>query len=245
MTSSRPSPTTSGGAPLGNASPRVLLIEDEADIAGGVQRTLENLGCRVEWEADGTAGLRSATDNAFDLVIVDLLLPGLNGFRIVSQLRAADVWCPILVLTAKSGEWDEAESLDSGADDFLMKPVSTTVLVAHVRALLRRTRLGGLRDLQVGSLTLDLVRHRCRVGEDTQVQLSARETEVLAHLMLHPDEVVTKDDLMEAVWGPTFAGKRNIVEVYVRHLRHKLDDGRGDVMIETVWGSGYRLNRRA
>jgi two-component system, OmpR family, response regulator len=220
---------------------RILIIEDEADFAVGIRSTLEATGCAVEWVRDGALGFERAASERFDLLIVDLLLPELNGFLVVSRLRAADVWTPVLVLTAKSGEWDEAESLDGGADDYLTKPVSTTVLLAHVRALLRRSRHIGLRTLSCGELSLDVVRHQCRVGS-AQVDLSARETEVLAQFMLRQGEVVTKAELIQAVWGQDFPGNPNVVEVYVRHLRRKLDTHETGSVIETVWGAGYRLS---
>jgi two-component system, OmpR family, response regulator len=223
------------------APPRVLLVEDEPDIAAGIRRTLESLDCDIEWVDEGAAGLERALNDDFDLVIVDLLLPKMNGYVVVSQLRAAENWTPVLVLTAKSGEWDEAESLDSGADDFLTKPVSSTVLLAHVRALLRRNRYIRVRQMFHGNVALDVVRHECRVGSDA-VELSARETEVMAHLMLRRGDVVSKTDLMEAVWGEGFPGDPNIVQVYVRHLRRKLEKLNAGPIIETVWGSGYRLS---
>ena len=223
---------------------RVLIVEDDVDIALGISRTLEGIGCRSELASDGDAGLVKAVTGAFDLVVVDLLLPKMSGFLLCSKLRGVGIWSPVLVLTAKTGEWDEAEALDSGADDFLRKPVSATVLVAHVKALLRRSRLIGARDLSYGDLRLDVVRHECAVGART-VELSARETEVLAHLMLRQGEVISKRDLMLAVWGSDFPGDPNIVEVYVRHLRKKLSQPHSDPVIETVWGSGYRLAPRS
>ena len=223
---------------------RVLIVEDDADIAVGISRTLDTIGCQSEMASDGDAGLVKAITGAFDLVVVDLLLPRMSGFLLCSKLRAVGVWSPVLVLTAKTGEWDEAEALDSGADDFLRKPVSSTVLVAHVRALLRRNRLIGARDLSYADLRLDVVRHDCTIGART-VDLSARETEVLAHLMLRQGEVISKRDLMVAVWGTDFPGDPNIVEVYVRHLRKKLGGPTGEPVIETVWGSGYRLAPRS
>lgn len=228
-------------AELRNA--RILLIEDEADIATGIRHTLERLGCEVEWASDGQSGLERAKAESFDLLIVDLLLPRLNGFLVVSALRAADVWTPVLVLTAKTGEWDEAESLDSGADDYLTKPISTTLLIAHTRALLRRHRHVGIRELNCGELTLDFVRHECRF-RSKRIELSARETEVLSHLMLRQGEIVTKSELLQAVWGEDFAGNPNIVEVYVRHLRRKLGGVVDQPSIETVWGAGYRMASR-
>ena len=198
----------------------------------------------VEVASDGEAGLAQALSGGFDLIVVDLLLPKMNGFLLCSRLRDVGTWNPVLVLTAKTGDWDEAEALDSGADDFLTKPVSATVLVAHVRALLRRSRRIGARDLSYENLRLNVVRHECSVGRTT-IDLSARETEVLANLMMRQGEVVSKRDLMVAVWGVDFPGNPNIVEVYVRHLRKKLRQLQDAPVVETVWGSGYRLTSRS
>jgi two-component system, OmpR family, response regulator len=163
-----------------------------------------------------------------------------NGFKICEQLRKCFPLMPILMLSAKSGEWDQAESLDSGADDYLVKPVSMIVFVAHVRALLRRAEIAASRFLTAGQLKLDLVRHRCTRG-DAVVELSGREVEVLACLMTRPGQVISKAELIETVWGGSFPGDPNIVEVYVNHLRRKLDGSQGSTIIETVRGVGYRL----
>lgn len=217
----------------------MLIVEDDESLAGGVRRALETEGLAVETTGDGRAGLDAARSGRFDLVILDVMLPGLNGFRVCRELRAADVWVPILLLTAKSGELDEAEGLDLGADDFLSKPFSMVVLVARVRALLRRPK----RRLDwpcVGGLRLDPLRRRCLVGEEA-VELTSRETEVLAFLLDHPGVVHAKASVLRSVWGEDFAGDPNIVEVYISHLRRKLDEPFGRSAIETVRGEGYRL----
>jgi two-component system, OmpR family, response regulator len=146
----------------------------------------------------------------------------MNGFRVCTSLREADVWTPILMLTAKSGDWDQVVSLEAGADDYLVKPVPMTVLLARVRALIRRSQLFDTRQLSVEGLRLDPIRRSCTAG-NLAVDLSGREVEVLACLMLHRDTIVSKEELLAKVWGSDFRGDVNIVEVYVRHLRKKLE----------------------
>jgi DNA-binding response OmpR family regulator len=218
----------------------VLVVEDDVTVATGVQRGLAAEGFDVEVVHDGELGLARARAEHFDLIILDIMLPSLNGYRVCQKLRADDKWMPILMLTAKCGEYDEAEGLEIGADDFLTKPFSMVVLQARVRALLRRPR----RRVDwpaVGELRLDPLRRRCFRG-GTAVDLTAREMEVLAHLLDYPGETVGKAELLEAVWGPGFGGDPNIVEVYVSHLRRKLDEPFGRQSIETVRGEGYRLH---
>ena len=219
---------------------RVLVVEDEVSVATGVQRCLTADGFDVEIEHDGVAGLQRMQDESFDLLVLDIMLPSMNGYRICRSIREAGDWTPILMLTAKSGEYDEAEGLETGADDFLTKPFSMVVLQARVRALLRRPH----RRVDwpaVGDLRLDPLRRRCIRG-DTVIDLTAREMEVLAYLLDRPDETVTKVELLEGVWGAAFDGDPNIVEVYVSHLRRKVDEPFGRRTIETVRGVGYRLH---
>lgn len=221
----------------------VLVVEDDPTVAHGVARCLAAEGFAVDTVHDGAEGLARARAGRYDLIVLDLMLPGMNGFRVCRALREADDWTPILMLTAKSGEYDEAEGLDTGADDFLTKPFSTVVLQARVHALLRRPR----RRLDwpaVGDLRLDPIHRRCYRGE-VAVELTAREMEVLALLLDHADQTVTKAEILERVWGPSFAGDENIVEVYVGHLRQKLDAPFGRSSIETVRGEGYRLRTEA
>jgi two-component system OmpR family response regulator len=218
---------------------RVLIVEDDEVVATGVRRGLEADGYAVDVRADGRSGLDAALSERFDVVILDIMLPKLNGYRVCRELRAAENWIPILMLTAKCGEFDEAEGLELGADDFLSKPFSMVVLAARVRALARRPR----RRVDwpaVGDLRLDPVRRTCLRGDSTVV-LTSRETEVLAFLLDHPDELVSKQAVLDAVWGAGFRGDPNIVEVYMSHLRRKLDEPFGRASIETVRGRGYRL----
>ena len=200
---------------------------------------MEAEGFEVDVRSDGRSGLDTALSRQFDLMILDIMLPKLNGFRVCRELRAADNWMPVLMLTAKSGELDEAEGLELGADDFLSKPFSMVVLVARVRALLRRPQ----RRVDwpaVGDLRLDPLRRTCLRG-DASVVLTSRETEVLAFLLDHPGELLSKQTVLDAVWGAEFDGDPNIVEVYVSHLRRKLDEPFGRASFETVRGQGYRL----
>jgi two-component system, OmpR family, response regulator len=218
---------------------RVLVIEDDATVAAGVSECLAGEGFAVEVAGDGTTGLEQATRGGWSLIVLDIMLPGLNGYRVCKSLRDSGDWTPVLMLTAKSGEFDEAEGLDTGADDFLRKPFSMVVFQARVQALLRRPR----RRIDwpaVGDLRLDPLRRRCFRGE-IPVPLTPRETEVLALLMDRADSTVTKDEILATVWGREFGGDDNIVEVYVGHLRQKLHDAEGDGPIETVRGEGYRL----
>ena len=218
---------------------RVLVVEDDTDVATGVRRCLSADGLDVEVADDGAAGLARARAERFDLIVLDIMLPSLNGYRLCSAIRAEHDWTPILMLTAKSGDYDEAEGLETGADDFLRKPFSMMVLQARVHALLRRPR----RRVDwpaVGDLRLDPLRRQCHRGAAV-VDLTDRECEVLAHLLDHADHVVGKADLLRAVWGDAFHGDPNIIEVYVGHLRRKLDEPFGRHSIETVRGVGYRL----
>jgi DNA-binding response OmpR family regulator len=222
---------------------RVLVVEDEVSVATGVQRCLSADGFDVEIAYDGLDGLARARAERFDLIVLDIMLPSMNGYRLCRSIRTDDEWTPILMLTAKSGEYDEAEGLEMGADDFLTKPFSMVVLQARVRALLRRPK----RRLEwpaVGDLRLDPLRRRCIRGTAV-VDLTAREMEVLAYLLDHADQTVGKAELLGAVWGQGFAGDPNIVEVYVGHLRRKLEVPPGRQSIETVRGEGYRLRVEA
>ncbi len=219
---------------------RILIVEDEDTVALGLQRALGEHGLAVDVAADGAVGLNWALSGRYHLLVLDIMLPLVNGFKICERVRRSFPAIPILMLSAKSGEWDQAESLDSGADDYLVKPVSLVVFVAHVRALLRRGEMREARSLTSGSMKLDLVRRRCTRG-GAEVELSGREVEVLARLMANPGHVIPKADLVDVVWGDGFQGDPNIVEVYINHLRKKLDPAQGPTVIETVRGAGYRL----
>ena len=205
-----------------------------------VRRGLAREGHSVDMAYDGPAGLEAALAGAHDVVILDIMLPGLSGYRILQRLRAAGVWTPVLMLTAKDGEYDEADAFDLGADDYLTKPFSFVVLLARLRALQRRAGDARPSVLTVGDLKLDPARHRVFRG-DTEVTLTPREFGVLEHLMRHAGEVVTKTDILRAVWDAHYEGEVNVVEVYVGYVRRKIDAPFGTTSIETLRGVGYRM----
>jgi DNA-binding response OmpR family regulator len=219
---------------------KLLLVEDDATLAATLRRGLEAEGYGVEVATDGDDGLWRASEGVFDLVVLDIMLPGRNGYRVCAALREAGVWTPILMLTAKDGDLDEAEALDTGADDFLTKPFSFTVLVARIRALLRRSAERTVAPATVGDLRIDPAGRRAWRGDD-EVALTAREFDVLELLVRRAGEVLSKDRILGAVWDSDFDGDPNIVEVYVRRLRRKVDEPYGRRSIETVRGAGYRI----
>jgi DNA-binding response OmpR family regulator len=194
----------------------------------------------VDVALDGADGLWMAREHAYDAVVLDVMLPGMNGYKVCATLRQDGVWTPILMLTAKDGEWDEVEALDTGADDYLTKPFAYAVLVARLRALLRR----GARErpvvLEAGDLRLDPAARRAWRGQ-VEVELTPRELALLEFLLHRRGEVVSKREILEHVWDDDFEGDSNIVEVYVWHLRNKLDRPFGRDAIQTVRGAGYRL----
>ncbi|SFJ89718.1 response regulator transcription factor [Streptomyces pini] len=217
---------------------RVLIVEDEKRLALSLARGLTAEGFAVDVAHDGTGGLHRATEGPYDLIVLDIMLPGMNGYRVCSALRAAGDETPILMLTAKDGEYDEAEGLDTGADDYLTKPFSYVVLLARVRALLRRRTRGGASVLRVGGLTVDPAARRVTL-DGREVALTAKEFAVLEYLAVRAGEVVSKSEILEHVWDFAYEGDVNIVEVYVSALRRKL----GSAAIATVRGAGYRLVR--
>lgn len=219
---------------------RLLIVEDEKRLALALAKGLTAEGFAVDVVHDGTEGLHLATSADYDLVILDIMLPGMNGYRVCAALRAAGHETPVLMLTAKDGEYDEAEGLDTGADDYLSKPFSYVVLVARIRALLRRRTRGGARVLRIGDLVVDPGTHTCRRG-DREVSLTAKEFAVLEHLAVRAGEVVSKADILEHVWDFAYDGDPNIVEVYISTLRRKIDAPFGRRTILTVRGAGYRL----
>jgi len=219
---------------------RVLVVEDETRLADGVRRGLEAEGFAVDVAATGTDGLWMARENEYSLILLDIMLPGVSGYRICETLRAEKNWTPIIMLTAKDGEWDQVEALDTGADDYLTKPFSFAILLARMRALLRRGGAERPSVLEAGDIRLDPATRAVTRGE-TAIDLTAREFAVLEYLLRRRGEVVTKRDVIENVWDYDFEGDPNIVEVYVRHLRNKLDRPFGRESIATLRGFGYRL----
>jgi two-component system, OmpR family, response regulator len=219
---------------------RILVVEDERPLAGALKRGLEAEGYAVDVAHDGREGLWRAQEQAYDAMLLDIMLPGTNGFQVCATLRQEGNWTPILMLTAKDGEYDEAEALDTGADDFLSKPFSYVVLLARLRALVRRGANQRPSVLTVGDLRLDPASREVRQQEQP-VQLTAREFALLEYLMRHAGEVVPKAELLEHVWDVGYDGDANVVEVYVGYLRRKIDVPFGVRTIETVRGAGYRL----
>jgi len=219
---------------------RVLVVEDETRLAEGLRRGFEAEGFAVDVAASGTDGLWRARENEYSVIVLDIMLPGMSGYRVCETLRAEKNWTPILMLTAKDGEWDQVEALDTGADDYLTKPFSYAVLLARVRALLRRR--GGDRPsvLEAGDVRLDPASREVWRGE-VPIEVTAREFAVLEFLIRRKGEVVSKREVLDGVWDSDFEGDSNIVEVYVRHLRNKLDRPFDRAAIETLRGAGYRL----
>jgi DNA-binding response OmpR family regulator len=220
---------------------RILVVEDERRIAAALRRGLEAEGYAVDVALNGTDGLWLAQEHAYDVIVLDIMLPGVNGFQICARLRDAGVWTPILMLTAKDGEHDQAEALDTGADDYLTKPFSYVVLLARIRALVRRSTHSAPVTYEVGDLRLDVASHRCVRG-DVEVNLTAREFAVLEYLMRRAGIAVSKSDILDHVWDFDFDGDPNIVEVYIRRLRRKIDEPFARRTIQTLRGTGYRLD---
>ncbi|MER7466134.1 response regulator transcription factor [Streptomyces sp. NPDC097981] len=219
---------------------RVLVVEDERRLAAALQRGLQAEGFSVDVAHDGAHGLWLACEHDYDAIVLDIMLPGLNGYRVCARLRASGCESGILMLTAKDGEYDEAEALDTGADDFLSKPFSYVVLVARLRALIRRTGRRSPQIMEFGDLVIDPARQRCtRAG--TEARLTSREFAVLVYLARRAGEVVPKREILEHVWDAAYDGDLNVVEVHVSALRRKIDAPFGRAAVETVRGAGYRL----
>jgi two-component system OmpR family response regulator len=219
---------------------RILVVEDEKRLAAGLKKGLEAEGFATDVALSGTDGLWMVRENPYDAIVLDILLPGMNGYRVCATLREEGVWTPILMLTAKDGEYDEAEALDTGADDYVTKPFSFVVLVARIRALIRRGAGERPAVLETGDLRFDPATRRARRG-DAEVDLTAREGALLEFLLRRKGDVVSKREILDHVWDYTFDGDPNIVEVYVGHLRNKLDRPFGRSTLETIRGVGYRM----
>ena len=221
-------------------SVRLLVVEDHKRLAAALKRGLDSEGFATDIALTGTDGLWLATENAYDAIVLDIMLPGINGYQMCSQLREAGDWTPILMLTAKDGEYDEAEALDGGADDYLTKPFSYVVLVAHIRALLRRGRPERPALLVIGDLVLDPAARTCRRGGEN-IELTTKEFALVEYLARRPGEVVSKAELLTHVWDFGFDGDANVVEVHISALRRKIDQPFGRRSIHTIRGAGYRI----
>jgi two-component system OmpR family response regulator len=219
---------------------RVLVVEDEVRLVETIRRALTAEGFNVDVAHDGAEGLWAATENAYDAVVLDIMLPKLSGYGVCQQLREAGVWTPVLMLTAKDGEYDQADAFDLGADDYLTKPFSFVVLIARLRALIRRGAPERPTVLVAGDLQLDPARRRVYRGEQ-EVALTPREFGLLDFLLRHRGDVVTKTEILQNVWDAHYDGDPNVVEVYVGYLRRKIDAPYDRKSIETVRGMGYRL----
>jgi len=220
---------------------RILVVEDDKHVAGAVKRGLESEGYAVNVALDGTEGHWLATENAYDAMVLDCMLPGMSRNDLCCTLRDAGNWTPILMLTAKTGADEEAQALDAGADDFLSKPFSYIVLVARLRALLRRGQHERPSVLTAGDLRLDPATHQVWRG-DALVALTPRQFSLLEFLLRRAGEVLSKSLIIEHVWDFAFDGDPNIVEVYVRQLRQRIDEPSGRTSLQTVRLVGYRLD---
>jgi DNA-binding response OmpR family regulator len=219
---------------------RILIVEDELAMARSLTRGLEAEGYSVDVVMDGEAGLARAMGESYDAIVLDLMLPKLNGYAVTEALRSAGARVPVLMLTAKQGEFDQTEALDTGADDFLSKPFSYPVLLARLRALIRRGGAAHGAILTLGDLRLDTREHRCWRGNE-EVSLTPRELALLSYLMHRPGQTVSKAELLDHVWAQASERDPNVVEVYIGYLRRKLDMPGSPSHIETVRSFGYRL----
>lgn len=219
---------------------RVLVVEDEAKMAGLLKRGLEEEGYAVDSAGDGREALWLATENPYDAIVLDVMLPDLDGFEVCRRLRSAERWSPVLMLTARDTVPNRVSGLDAGADDYLTKPFSFAEFLARLRALVRRGNPERPPVLAAGDLTLDPATRRVARG-DAPIELTAKEFALLEFLMRHPGEVLSRTRLIEHVWDFAYAGDSNVVDVYVRYLREKVDRPFGMDSIETVRGAGYRL----
>lgn len=219
---------------------RILVVDDEERLAKSIARGLEADGFDVDVVHDGADGLWRAREGTYRAIVLDIMLPSMNGYEVCRTLREEDIWTPILMLTAKDGEYDEAEGFEFGADDYLRKPFSHVVLTARLRSLIRRGSSTPAMVIEAGGLSLDPGTRRCVRGDD-RIELTPREFAVLEVLMRRSPDPVAKQDLIDEVWGIDFDGDPNIVEVYVGYLRRKVDKPFGAASITTVRGFGYQV----
>ncbi|MGN7779956.1 response regulator transcription factor [Mycolicibacterium sp. 22603] len=219
---------------------RVLIVEDEPRLSSTLAIGLRAEGFVVVEAANGVDGLWQATENDFDVVVLDIMLPGLNGYEVLRRMRAKAVWTPVLMLTAKDGEYDQTDAFDLGADDYLTKPFSFIVLVARLKALVRRAAPHQPPVLTAGTLSVDPGRRTVQRG-DKALSLTPREFGLLEYLMRNKNVAVTKADILHNVWDAHYDGPDNVVEVYIGYVRRKIDIPFGTSTIETIRGVGYRL----
>ena len=222
---------------------KILLVEDEARLATAVRRVLDDEGYATDWAADGADGLARAERGEYDCVVLDVMLPHYDGYEIARRLRGDGSTVPILMLTARDGIQDRVRGLDSGADDYLVKPFALAELLARVRALSRRAKMGTAAEspvLTIGDLELDLRAREARRGS-RRIELTAREFGLLETLMRHPGQVMTRSQLLDAVWSYDSETESNIVDIYVHYLRNKIDKGFDKKLLRTVRGTGYAI----
>jgi two-component system, OmpR family, response regulator len=222
------------------AAMRVLIVEDEPKLAALLKRGLEREGMAVDAVSDGEQGVVRAEATGYDAIVLDVMLPGIDGFEVCRRLRLAGVGSPVLMLTARDSVRDRVAGLDSGADDYLTKPFSYAELLARLRALFRRGRGGRSPELRAGALRLDPATRRVWRGE-AEIELSPKEFAVLEVFMRRPGEVLSRFELLEHAWDYEYENRSNVVDAYVRLLRAKIDRPFGTAAIETVRGAGYRL----
>ena len=217
----------------------VLIVEDDASVARFVKQAASEAGYTAQVEGDGLQALKTAQDRRFDLILLDVMLPGLNGFEVCRRLRAADVTSLILIITARDTTEDKVEGLDAGADDYIAKPFKVVELLARMRALLRRSASSST-VLQVADLTLDPATRQAARGGKT-ITLSATEYSLLEYMMRHPNRVLPRSTILDHVWEYDFGGSDNVLDVYIMYLRNKIDKGQERRLIHTARGVGFRL----
>ncbi len=220
---------------------RILLVEDEVKMARAIRRGLEQETYSVDVCADGDDALRRSLDNEYDAIVLDVMLPGRDGFSVCREMRTHGRWAPILMLTARDAVEDRIRGLDAGADDYLVKPFAFGELLARVRAMMRRGTPERPTTLQVDEFVLDPATHMVRRG-DEPIDLTPKEFALLEFMMRHPDEVLSRTRILEHVWDMNYSGFSNVVDVYVGYLRRKLDLPSGPTFIRTVRGVGYQLS---
>jgi heavy metal response regulator len=225
-----------------NGPVHILLVEDESRLAGAVRKVLEEEGNVVDWVSDGGDALTQATTEEYDFIVLDVMLPGLDGCEVARRLRSRGDTTPILMLTARDSVQDRVRGLDAGADDYLVKPFALAELLARVRALTRRARMSAseLTALQVADLELDL-RSREAIRGGQRIELTAREFTLLEVLMRHPGQVLTRSQLLDRVWSYDMLTESNVVDIYIHYLRNKIDRDFEQKLIRTVRGVGYAL----